>query len=43
MRLPDHDFNVGSRHLLTPSVIAINRLDNKGSVSYSGETYIGVR
>lgn len=43
MRLPDHDFAVGSRHLLTPSVAAVLRMDERGFVSFSGETYIGIR
>ena len=43
VRLPDHDFVKGSRHSLTPSVMGINRLDESGKVSYSGETYIAVR
>ena len=43
VRLPDHDFPVGSRHNLVPSVMAVNRMDEKGKVSYSGETYVAVR
>ena len=43
VRLPDHDFAVGSRHLLTPSVAAVLRMDERGFVSFSGETYIGIR
>ena len=43
VRRPDHDFVKGCRHSLTPSVIGINRLDEKGKVGYSGETYVGVR
>ena len=41
--LPDHDFVKGSHHSLTPSVIGVNRLDEKGKVLYSGETYVAVR
>ena len=40
VRLPDHDFNVGSRHLLVPSVVGINRINENGKVGYTGETYI---
>ena len=44
VRLPDHDFNVGSKHLLIPSVLAHCKIDPlTGKVSYSGETYIGIR
>ena len=42
MRLPDHDFAVGSRHLLVPSVMATCNIDKDG-VSYNGDTYIAVR
>ena len=43
IRLPDHDFAVGSRHLLCPSVVVVNKIDGCGHVGYSGETYIGIR
>ena len=43
VRLPDHDFPVGTRHNLVPSVMAVNRIDERGKVSYSGETYVAVR
>lgn len=43
VRLPDHDFVVGSRHLLVPSVIAHCRIDPGQGVTYTGETYIAVR
>ena len=43
LRLPDHDFKVGSRHLLTPSVIAVCEIDPKVGVTYSGPTYVAVR
>ena len=39
MRLPDHDFAVGSRHLLVPSVMATCNIDKDG-VSYNGDTDI---
>ena len=42
VRLPDHDFSVGARHLLTPSVVAICRTIG-GKVSFSGETYVAIR
>ena len=37
------DFAVGNRHLLCPSVVAVNKIDGSGHVGYSGETYIGIR
>ena len=43
VRLPDHDFCVGTRHLLVPSVIAHCVIDPKTGVSYSGTTYVAVR
>ena len=43
VRLPGHDFAVGSRHLLVPSVVGINRINEGGKVGYSGETYVAVR
>ena len=42
MRLPDHDFALGARHLLVPSVMAACNI-NKEGVSYNGETYIAIR
>ena len=42
VRLPDHDFNVGVRHLLCPSVVAVHRVQD-GKIGYSGETYVAVR
>ena len=36
--LPDHDFAVGKKHLLCPSVVAVNKIDGCGHVGYSGET-----
>ncbi|KAK3925661.1 Transient receptor potential cation channel subfamily A member 1 [Frankliniella fusca] len=47
--LPDHDFVVGERHKLVPSVIAGIVINDKkvdgspASVTYSGPTYIGIR
>ena len=43
VRLPDHDFPVGSKHLLVPSVIAECQIDKKLGVTYSGSTYVAVR
>lgn len=48
VRLDDHDFVVGERHQLTPSVYAgiviqEDRIGSKEAVSYSGPTYIAVR
>ena len=43
VRLPDHDFNVGSRHLLVPSVMASCMIDPKSGVSYTGPTYVAIR
>ena len=43
VRLPDHDFKVGSKHLLTPSVICICNIDPKTGVSYSGPSFVGIR
>ena len=43
VRLPDHDFAIGQRHSLIPSVYGICDLDKKGKLTYSGETFIRVR
>ena len=43
VRLPDHDFAVGTRHLLCPSVMAHCTIDPVKGVTYSGETYIAIR
>ena len=43
VRLPDHDFNVGSRHLLVPSVMANCVIDLKSGVTYTGPTYVAIR
>ena len=43
LRLPDHDFSVGSRHLLCPSVMAACHIHPKDGVTYSGETCIFIR
>ncbi len=43
VRLPDHDWAVGGRHKLIPSVYASCNIKEDGAVSYSGPTYIAVR
>ena len=44
LKLPDHDFPVGSRHKLIPSVYAGLAFDDKGrNLTYSGPTYIAIR
>lgn len=44
VRLPDHDFAVGSRHLLTPSVVAHCNVDPlTGKVGYTGATKVAIR
>lgn len=48
VRLSDHDFVVGPRHLLTPSVYAgivikPNAMGRREAVTYSGPTYIAIR
>ena len=32
VRLPDHDFAVGARHLLVPSVMGVNIIEKNGKV-----------
>lgn len=42
--LPDHDFPLGSRHKLIPSVYAGLTFDGKGrNLTYAGPTYIAIR
>ena len=43
IRLPDHDFNVGDKHKITPSVYAVCEILENGKVSYSGDTHIRLR
>ena len=43
VRLPDHDFRVGPRHLLVPSVMAECSIDEENGVGYCGETYVAIR
>jgi len=40
VRLPDHDFPIGEKHKLIPSVYAACEQRADGSVSYSGPTYV---
>ena len=40
--MPDHDFPVGERHKLIPSVYAACNM-KEGKVSFSGPTYIAIR
>ena len=39
----DHDFVVGGRHNLIPSVYAVCEITSEGKVSYSGDTFIKIR
>lgn len=48
VKLPDHDWVVGSRHKLIPSVYAIITVNKNGggetdAVTYSGPTFIAIR
>ena len=43
VRLSDHDFAVGERHKLIPSVIAECNILATGKLSYSGNTHIRIR
>ena len=43
VRLPDHDFPLGPRHLLVPSVMAECSIDEENGVGYCGETYVAIR
>ena len=43
VRLPDHDFVLGSRQKLTPSVIGMCEIDPDKGVTYSGLTYVSIR
>ena len=43
VRLPDHDFVVGNRHKLIPSVYGVCEINDKGDVTYSGDTFIRIR
>ena len=39
----DHDFVLGGRHNLIPSVYAVCEITSEGKVSYSGDTFIKIR
>ena len=43
VRLPDHDFVIGTRHKLIPSVYAECEVKEDGNLSYSGATFIKIR
>ena len=43
VRVNDHDFVVGGRHKLIPSVIAECKVLPDGKISYSGNTFIRIR
>ena len=48
VRLPDHDFRVGSKQILVPSVVGSNLVDDskimdRSAVSYKGATSVFVR
>lgn len=48
VRLPDHDFPIGTGHKLTPTVYAgitikSNCMGDRKAVGYSGPTYIAIR
>ena len=43
VRLPDHSFVVGERHSLIPSVYGVCDINEKGRLTYSGDTFIGIR
>ena len=43
VKLLDHDFVVGPKHKLIPSVYGLCEITNTGDVSYSGVTFIRVR
>ena len=43
VRLPDHNFVVGPRHKIIPSVYGVCNILESGKVSYSGNTFIRLR
>ena len=43
VRLNDHDFAIGNRHKLIPSVYCECEIAPNGKVTYSGETFIRIR
>ena len=43
VRLSDHDFVVGGKHKLIPSVYAVCNVLENGKISYSGNTFVNIR
>ena len=43
VRLPDHSFVVGKCHSLIPSVYGVCDVNEKGRLTYSGDTFIRIR
>ena len=43
VQLPDHDFPIGEKHKLIPSVYASCRKNIDGSIGYNGPTFIAIR
>ena len=43
VKLPDHNFVVGERHKIIPSVYGVCNILPSGKVSYSGDTFIRLR
>ena len=43
VQLPDHFFVVGERHSLIPSVYGVCDINEKGGLTYSGDTFIRIR
>ena len=43
VRLSDHNFVVGIRHTLIPSVYVVYEIKENGELSYSGNTFIRIR
>ena len=43
VKLPDHDFPIGGKHKLIPSVCAACEKNKDGSIGYNGPTYIAIQ
>ena len=43
VRLPDHNFEVGTQRNLIPSVYGVCNINLKVEVNYSGDTFIRIR
>ena len=43
VRLPDHSFVVGEHYSLIPSVYGVCEINEKGRLTYSGDTFIRIR